>query len=920
MKGSVFKNIVREIWDTKARFLSIFAIIGLGVGFFVGVKAGGPSMVNTLVNYSHEQNMMDFRLVSSVGFDDDDVAEIAGTDGIAQAQAGYFTDAIMSDGSKKSVVRLHSLGTDDEINVPLLEEGRLPQKSGEIVVEDTTYATPIEIGAKIKFDKTVISSSSGEAEEIPLECTEYTVVGKVKSPLYISFQKGKTTVGNGTISYYMMVLPEDFNSERYTELYLVSDYSHNNGYPYSDEYADTVNDLQERLESVCDDRIAVFDEKEIEPERIELADGKQELTDAMKDTKKELAGAYTQISALQLQYTNMVVPSGNAALIAQTQAQIEGAKVEYSNNSTAAAAAFMEEKKKIYDGETELEQFDDLKSYVFTRDDNPGYSEFKDNAGRVDAVATVFPVFFLLVAILVCVTTMTRMVEERRTEIGTFKALGYSNGTIISKYVIYSTTAGVLGCIVGCVAGCLALPRIIFDAYAMMYHIKTMDAVIPWEFIIAGFIVAVLCTALVSWFTCRRELTQRPASLMRPKTPKAGKRNLLERIGFIWNRMKFTSKVTARNLFRYKARFFMTVIGVAGCTALILAAFGLMDSIGGIVDKQFGEINQYNLSIVFSETKTEQQADDFVDSVKKSYNIENSMPVYQDEINVYDNSSDKIYDNTYLVVPSRPENLRSSIDLHNRTTKENIELSDDGCVMSEKLANNMEIQPGDEFKITDSNDKEVTLKLSAICENYLYNYIYITPSYYSNCFGEDVKYNMVNTYFDYNSDEESDALANELLEDEEIVTVNYSDSGVENFRKMLTALNMVVYVMIICAGALAFVVLYNLTNINIAERAREIATIKVLGFYNYEVGEYIYRENVVLTIIGALVGLVLGVFLNSFIIQTVEVDIVMFGREIIPQSFLYALGLTFLFAIIVNFFMYFKMKNIDMVESLKSIE
>lgn len=920
LKGSVFKNIVREIWDTKARFLSILAIIGLGVGFFVGVKAAGPSMINTLVNYASEQNMMDVRLVSSVGFDDDDVAEIEKTQGVAQLQTGYFADAVMSDGSKKSVVRIHSLGEDDKINVPVLEEGRLPQNSGEIVVENASYATPIEIGSKITLENTVVSRTTGEKEEIPLKCSEFTVVGKVKSPLYISFQKGNTTVGNGTISYYMMILPQDFTSERYTELYLVSDYSASGGYPYSDEYNSEIDSLTQRLETVCDERLDVFDKNEIEPKRQEVADGIEELKDAMAKTDGELESVYKQIQQLQTQYEKQVLPSGNKALIAGTKAQIDIAMQQYQSGKAAADAKFMQEKQNIADAQKQLEQFDDIKSFVTTRDDSPGYAEYQDNAGRVDAVATVFPVFFLLVAVLVCVTTMTRMVEERRTEIGTFKALGYANGTIISKYVIYSTVAGVVGCAAGCVLGCVSLPNIIFYAYAMVYHIKNMDSVIPWGFILGGFAVSVLCTAMVSWFTCRSELKRTPASLMRPKTPKAGKRNLLERIGFIWSRMKFTSKVTTRNLFRYKARFFMTVLGVAGCTALIVAAFGLMDAVGGIVDKQFGEICRYNLSIVFSESKTGDDADKFIEELTTQYSVKNSMPVYQNQVTVFDNRSDATYGDTYLVVPSEPDRLRATIDLHSRKTGEDIELVDGGCVMSEKLADNMGLKIGDEFEIKDIDDKVVKLKLSSICENYLYSYIYITPEYYNECFGEDVSYNMIDTSFDYGDEDERNALAQELLKNDEIVAANYTDTGIENFRKMLTTLNSVVCVLIVCAAALAFVVLYNLTNINIAERAREIATIKVLGFYNREVSGYIYRENVVLTVIGALAGLVLGVFLTSFIVHTVEVDIVMFGRDIMPQSFLYALGLTFLFAIIVNFFMYFKMKKIDMVESLKSIE
>ena len=921
MNGAVFKNIFREIWQTKARFISILTIIGLGVGFFVGVKAASPSMMNTMKNYAHEQNMMDFRLVSTVGFDDDDVSAIKKTKGIAQAQAGYFTDAVMSDGNKKSVVRLHSLSEDDRINMPLLNEGRLPQKSGEIVVEDAAYASAIEIGEKIKFDKTVKSRTSGKDEDIPLECTEYTVVGKVKSPLYISFQKGKTTIGNGTISYYMMILPQDFSGERYTELFLLSDYSVDGGDPFASEYGEETDSIKTRLESACDKRLEVFDKNELEPEREKLSDGKKQLEKAKRESDKKLSEASEQIEALKKQYKQLVLPSGNTALIEQMKKQIDDAEKQYSESKEKAEKELNDKQQEIKDGEAELEQFDDMTSYVFTRDENPGYSEFEDNAGRVDAVATVFPVFFLLVAVLVCVTTMTRMVEERRTEIGTFKALGYSNSSIILKYVLYSTAAGIIGCVLGCIIGCATLPRIIFNAYAMLYYIKPMDAVIPWGYIVGGFVVAILCTALVSWFTCRQELLQRPAGLMRPTTPKAGKINILEKIGFIWKRMRFTSKVTARNIFRYKARFFMTVIGVAGCTALILAAFGLMDSIGGIVDKQFGEINQYNLSIVFSEKKTAGQAKDFIENVKEEYELKNSMPVFQDEITVKNKNNDgKAYEDTFLVVPSSPKNFRTTVDLHSRQTGSSIELNDDGCVMSEKLAANMGLKTGDSFKVEDSDGQKAELKLSAICENYLYNYIYITPDCYKDAFGTDVKYNMINTSFDYTSDEEKDSLASELLKNEDIVTVNYAESGIDNFRKMMSTLNMVVCVMIISAGALAFVVLYNLTNINIAERAREIATIKVLGFYNREVSEYIYRENIILTVIGTLFGLLLGVFLNSFIIKTVEVDIVMFGREIMPQSFFYAVGLTLLFAVTVNFFMYFKMRRIDMVESLKSIE
>lgn len=918
MRAAMIKNIIREIWATKARFISILAIIALGVGLFVGVKASGPSMVNTLVNYTQEQSMMDFRLLSTVGFNAQDIDRLENIEGVAKVQAGYYTDVIMNDGDKKSVVRLHSLDESDELNKPVLVEGRLPQAADEIVVEDTSYYGAYEIGSKITFDKTVSYGSSGE-QDVPLEKLEYTVVGKVKSPLYISFQKGSTTVGNGTIAYYMLVSPKAFTSERFSEVYVLSDYSAQGGYPLNDEYAAEMDKLQTKLEAECDEALDRFDEDELEPLRQEIADGREQLEQARADAEEELDASLEQIQALETQYNEQILPSGNEALIEQVSAQLEAAREEYDSAEQELNDSFAEEEERLNDAEEELAEFDSLSSYVFTRDDSSGYAEYKDNADRVDAVAAVFPVFFLLVAVLVCVTSMTRLVEERRTEIGTFKALGYSNGAIISKYLVYSTIAGVLGCVIGAVAGLLTLPYIIFNAYGMMYHIKAMDPIIPWEFIAAGFLAAVLCTSVVSWLTCRRELAQRPAALMRPKAPKAGKRNLLERITPLWKRLGFTSKVTIRNIFRYKARFFMTVIGVAGCTALVLTGFGLRDSISAIVDKQFSEIYSYNLSVVFSESKTAAQADEFVDEIKSEYDLAAAMPVMQQEITTIDGANNA-YGDVYIVVPSDPDSLGEIMDLHNRQTGEETELTASGCVMTEKLASSMGLEPGDSFIAESSDGERVELELSAICENYLYHYVYMSPEYYSSGFNEELEYNMVNAEYGYTTEEEKDELAQTLLATEGIASVTYTDSGIENFNTMLETLNMVVYVLILAAGALAFVVLYNLTNINIAERTREIATIKVLGFYNREVSEYIYRENIILTIVGALAGLGLGVLLNSYVVQTVEIDIVMFGREIYLPSFLYALGITFIFAIIVNVLMYFKMRKIDMVESLKSIE
>lgn len=1153
MTKTLRKNTLREIKNTKARFISIMAIIGLGVGFFAGIKAASPAMTKTADEYYREQNLMDFRLVSTVGFDDGDLQAVGKIDGVTQTAAAYSADVIVNTDGTGNVVRLYSLPKEQEgkqpISEPVLIEGRLPEKSGEIAVESRTYEGAFKIGDQIHIEEKIDDTDTKDI----LNTLDYTVVGLVQSPMYISFERGTTTIGNGKVSQYMMIPPEDFSYERYTDIYAVTKYLSPEISSFDDTYKDGIADISDKLKKLSGARLEVFDqntlsqarqelengvkeynlqknkaEKELEKaqQRLDAAqkeydtkvkEGKQELTDAEKQleegqallpykitefyeqtgqgqqaidaSKQQLYAAQMQYEAAKKEYDEKIaaaqqelkdgqeeydkqyeefysytkpqteqklkamgglldqaqqsveslekllegaagaeaqklkealeqakglitvyqneiahgkeqlndgeqqlilakekLQAGSAELqqqkeqgarklaeakkqidegkrqleeaekqlanakaqgkqqlddaqkqLVQGKAELETGKEELEKQQQAGLAELnkgkqqlasskeeaetklKEAKQELDDAQEKLDSFADMKWYVFTRDDNPGYATFIDNASRVDAVAQVFPLFFLMVAALVCLTTMTRMIEERRTEIGTLKAMGYSSGSIMAKYLIYATIAGLSGAAAGLALGVPILPNIIFNAYGMMYALKPLTFVMPWLYIIVGFAAALICTTTVAFVTCYKELKGRPAGLMRPKAPKSGKRILLEKAPFIWKHMSFTSKVTARNLFRYKARFLMTVLGVAGCTALIIAGFGIKDSISVIVDKQFQEIYKYDTVVVTKTSNDYDHAKPLYDDVRGDSRISGAALVDQKAVKAFSDKSKEKVDEIYLFTPESADDLRNVIDLHDRITGEAIPLTDDGAVVTEKLAKTLGIGVGDVIRFEDDGE-EYSIPVTGISENYLYGYIFVSPKGYHGIYGEDSKFNMILAKTANGDETVQKEFAKDMLTRDDIAAVSFTSDGISNFRDMVKSLDTIIWVLIVCAGALAFVVLYNLTNINIAERVREIATIKVLGFFNKEVSAYVYRENIVLTILGIAAGLIMGFFLTGFVVETVEIDNIMFGRGIEFTSYLWAAGLTALFSLLVNWLMYYKMKAVSMVESLKSIE
>lgn len=908
------------------------AIIALGVGFFAGIKATSPSMYSLAETYYSENKLMDYRVISAVGFTEDDISEIEKLDGVESVMPSYYYDASLSADEGGQLIHLISVPKkykkNDELNTLVTLEGKLPEKTDEIAVEGVGFnGSSHQTGDTIKF-----AELAGDAKvSDSLKSLSYKVVGKVQSPLYISYQRGKTKIGDGKLDEYMYINSSSFKIEKYNEVYIKADFSDKYS-PFSDEYDDKSDELKKEIEKVAESRTKVFKTETLKKARDELEKGKKEYAKQKSDTEKKLAKAKKEIDESEAALSAQAALAetayaaqadyGNAN---QLLAQLEAGKAEYEKNKKEADKKLAEAEKKLKDGEKELKKTEKkLNSmsksvwYVRNRDDNPGYDTFTQNADRLDAVASVFPLFFLLVAILVCVTTMTRLIEEKRTEIATFKALGYGNASIIAKFVIYSLIAGVTGSVIGTAIGVATLPFIIYNAYKIMYYIGDITLVLNVPIILMGILAAILCTTAVSIIVCAKSLRLKPAQAMRPKAPKPGKRILLERITPLWKHMSFTAKLTARNLFRYKARLCMTVIGVAGCTALIVAAFGLLNSFDPLTEVQFGEVFHYDAVVVPKDGGSEKQLDYLVKKADKDEDVKRAMLCMQEEITI--DAHGKHYSAPLTInVLSDTAHFDEIVHLQERESKNPLTLDDSGVMINEKYAATNKLKVGDTVKIK-GKIGTAEAKIAGIYEQYINNYLYMTPKLYHELFKKQPVYNMLCVSLDEAKGDKADNFSSQMLSDNRIVAVTFMAEKITEFKNMLNSLNMVVLVMIVCAAALAFVVLYNLTNINIAERVREIATFKVLGFYNRETSSFIYKENIILTLMGIAVGLGLGILLTGFIVRTVEIDNVMFGREIYFTSYLYAAGLTMLFSLLVNGVMSFKIKAVNMVESLKSVE
>lgn len=570
-------------------------------------------------------------------------------------------------------------------------------------------------------------------------------------------------------------------------------------------------------------------------------------------------------------------------------------------------------RQQILDAEKKVAKLKKPTWYVFTRKDNPGFSTYESDAYRIENVCKIFPVFFFLVAILVCLTTMTRMVEEERTQIGTLKALGYSKAAIASKFIVYSALASLSGSVVGIAAGSFIFPTVIYSAYEMLYKTPALKLQPMPEVWVLVTLCALVCTTAAALMACMAELRSNPAALMRPKAPKAGKRVLLEKIPFIWKRLSFTRKVTVRNLFRYKKRIFMTILGIAGCTALTMAGFGIYSSISVILDKQYSEIFNYDLIVVLDSDAGEYTLETVDKALEEDENTTENVELYMKSL------SYKGIGDTSLVVAKDTTKLADVVKFNDRVTGDPLELTDDGVIITERFAELSGLSAGDEFTFT-CGGEEITAKVSAVTENYTLHFVYMTENLYEKLCGAKPSYNTYFTIMKDTGDEAQKEMGERLMSLDGVQALSFVKDNRESFGNTVKNLNYVVILIIVSAAMLAFVVLYNLTNINITERIREIATIKVLGFYDNEVSAYVFRENILLTLIGDAIGLGAGVWLHRFVIQVAQTDSVMFGRTLPLWCFAAAFVLTLIFALLVDFIMHFRLKKVSMVESLKSVE
>lgn len=644
-------------------------------------------------------------------------------------------------------------------------------------------------------------------------------------------------------------------------------------------------------------------ENQVAEGKTALEEAKAELTEgevALADAKEELAAGETTLKEKETEYQDGL-------------SEYQKGVAEYEESEEEFNTKIAEAEEELEEAQEEVADIEEPDTYVLGRDTNVGYVCFENDSAIVEGIANIFPVFFFLVAALVCITTMNRMVEEQRTQIGVLKALGYSDGLIMSKYMFYSGLAAFTGSLIGYLGGTRLFPWVIWTVYGMMYRVDSIIYVFDWRLALISLAVALLCSMGTTWLSCRMELSQVAAQLMRPKSPKAGKRVFLEYAPFIWKRLSFLKKVSVRNIFRYKKRLFMMVMGISGCTALLVTGFGIKDSIANVATQQFEEIQTYDIAAVFSEVVNARLEAELTEA--GGAEMGRYLPVMEVTRDIVTQKEQK---SVNLIVPRDSGEITDFLKLHTAEGESVAYPAEGEAVISDKIAQQLGITVGDSLTLQDENMQTMTMKVTGISQNFIYNYVYISSETYTQQTGQLPEYKTV--YINVAEGVDVHGLSAKLMKLESVASISVNQDIMERLSGMMESLNLIVVVIIVCAAGLAFIVLYNLTNINITERIREIATIKVLGFYKRETSNYVFRENLVLTFMGALVGLPLGKWLHFYVMSQINLDMIAFDIHILPISYAYSVALTFVFAMLINLFMGRKLEKISMTESLKSVD
>lgn len=902
MRKAVFKDFIRNIKGSLGRFFAIMAIVAIGVAFFAGVTASSGDMKHSSDSYYDEYNMNDIRILSSIGFTSQDIEAVSKVSGVKAVYKTNTQDVLVDYDGRENVAHISGIpvgkASDDDsyINQLRIKEGRLPQNDKECVVKYEDTRKSMQVGD-------VISFKSGTEDDIndTFKDTEYTVVGIVYTPCYVSYDLGSSGIGNGHINYCIYVGDDEFKNNYYTECYAVIDGAKDMD-TYSDEYKKLIDKYADDIKAISKERLDIRKQTVIDEYTRAKADKKEELLETIKKNVEDSITEQYQAYYPGMDVSSMIAPYVKTAYekaVAQFDFDAVNAEYDKKMNETLADS-------------------DSWEWYVLTRESSYSFRDYESSANRMKAIATVFPLFFIIVAGLVCLTTMTRMVEEERGLIGTYKALGYGKATIALKYVIYAFLASLTGAVIGCAAGLRLFPYIIYESWNIIYQMPAIKYASHTILSVVAVASLILVTLIATLYSCYNELSEVPSALMRPKAPKNGKKILLEHT-FIWKHLSFTKKVTMRNIFLYKKRFFMTVIGIAGCGALITAGFGIKDSVQSIIDNQYGQIIHYDNILVFNKNADSDARNNLSDKISSDEYYKSSLMdyAYTAEVKIPGSADDY---STEITVVNDTSAYMDYVTFRTRRSKKTIELDDSGIIISEKLAKDLNVKEGDNVLIHDEDNKQATVKVSGVMEMYINNYIFMTSEYYSQVFGYTPDNNRILGILTSDGDDIQSVIGDRYLTDNNVKSLTFVKANITRFENMIQSLDLVTWVLIISAGMLAFVVLYNLTNVNISERIREIATIKVLGFYDREVGEYVYRENIILTLIGGVFGLLLGMALHAYIMTTIELDGVMFGTKINISSFLISYGITILFSLLINIFMYPSLKKIPMVESLKSVE
>ena len=1037
------KSITREILSSKARFASILVIILLGVAFYSGIKSSGPDMNKAVNELYKNQNLMDSKIVSTLGLSDKDLDLLKNNDKILDFYPTHTIDANLE--NINSVVRFMEYDKNNNINKFIVVDGRLPLNSGEIALDEQA----LKNNKNLKVGDTYTIESYKDTMKYFKKKT-FKIVGFVKSPMYMEKEsRGTTTVGKGSIDYFAVVNKDDISMDAYTEIYVR--FKNVEGLDaYSDEYKETMEINNKYLESLYSDRkidrvkeikstaqeeldkIYVEIEenqnkllsakKEIESGKEKLKKGKNQYEQGLKSYGEEIKSGELSISngkqelvkaqeALDKQKENLnigkeklkeaktLLDNTKQALLAQGidpdqdigdiedstgdilplinqyqqgkkqyeeqleslnygetqlqegQKQLENAKLEIAKgekelenekikgkleldkaknqlevsqqNLDAGEVKIKENTKKILDAKEKIKKEQDKidsiegKYYFFNRTDNIGYSGLKDSINSLDSIASVFPLFFFLIAVLICLTTMTRMVEENRGEIGTLKALGYNNLEISRKFVIYASLASIIGSAIGILIGCNILPQIINTSYRSLYNLPSLIIYYYPSYVIQSIVISILCTVGAALYVLRVELKSTPSNLMRAKAPKIGKKILLERITPLWKRLNFNQKVTFRNIFRYKQRMIMTVFGIAGCMAMLVTGYGLQDSNNGMLQKQFNKLWKYEAMVIFNDNSSDKEKKEYNKTLKNLKGYEDNLSIHQETVLFGKKDINK--QSATLYVPKDIDKINNFIILNDRKSEKEYKISDNGVIITEKLARLLGVSVGDIITLNNEENNPYKVKVDNICENYFAHYIYMSPSYYEKTFDKNPKYNM--ELLNFNSKKmDKEEISDKIMNCDNVINITLMSDIKKSTEESSANLDVIMLVIIIASGCLAFVVLYNLNNVNVSERIRELSTIKVLGFYDNEVTMYILRENIILTLLGILVGSFLGKLLHSFILYTSETDNMMMYPNISVKGYLLSALITIFFSMIVMIMMHIKLKKVDMIDALKSNE